>query len=123
MAKLEVDRLVDSQEDRIQRLEANQQEVATKVAILTERTDAGFDRLSAEVKNGFQNLLHEDQKIRANYENLKNVVDSHKSFIEKALEAEQKSKRRLELLKKGLFTVITGATAVLLKELVTWWFK
>jgi chromosome segregation ATPase len=116
--------ILDAHEERIQRLEQGHAEVASQVAVLTQRVDAGFDRMSEKIDNALEPVakkmswhMEEDAKLT---EKVISVIDQVKDNDERIAKIEEKAAKRkasLESFKKNFWVIIVAGAGVLAKEL------
>lgn len=117
----------DAQEERLQRVEHTQAEHAVKlaetaasVAHLAQRIDAGFENLCEKIDNVVSPVAARAAETADRLTALGDVVGDQRRAVESLQDAAARRTARWDALKKYVAPVLTGAAAIMLKELVVW---
>lgn len=123
-------RFAPSHEMRIQKLEENLSEVKAAHAELAAnlknlvvqvndgvgRINDKIDSIVAPLSNTIQEHIHEDKELASK-------VDALKVAVDKIEDDRARAEGKMKALRAAVLAVITGASAIALKEAVTWFVK
>lgn len=115
----------DGHEERLQRVEHTQHELAVKVAennqqinFVGTELERGFGRMAEKIEQCIKPLADKMVEQNGHIEAMGDRIGEHGKALERFKDAERRSAERWDWWKKAMATVITGAAAIALKELV-----
>jgi anti-sigma-K factor RskA len=117
--------LTDGHEERIQRAERTQSDLAVKVAENTQQiqhvateVERGFGRIIEHIDNSLRPLTTKIEENTTKLSSIDGRVQAHAKVLDKIEEEKAAKERRWDWWKKAAAAAVTGAVAIGLKELV-----